>query len=86
MIQCKISEHCKKDLEGRKVVWIAETSFSVGEAGGKGLTSDDHVGEGIAQAFLRGVHYIPALRGWERSASLPYAPSLMVEGEEVCAA
>ena len=50
------------------------------------LTSDNKVGEGIIQVFLRGVPDVPALRGWERRASLPYLPGLMVEGEEVCVA
>ena len=46
--QCKISECCKrKSGMGRKVVWIVKTSFSVGVAGGKELTSDSKVGEGI---------------------------------------
>ena len=39
-----------------------KTSFSVGVAGGKELTSDSKVGEGITRVFLRGVLYVPALR------------------------
>ena len=76
----------KRSWMGRKVVWNVKTSFSVGVAGDKELTSDNVVGEGITLVFLRGVAYIPALRGWERRASLPYPPGLMVEGEEVWAA
>ena len=73
----------KRSGMGRKVVWIVKTSFSVGVAGGKELTSDNEVREGIIRIFLRGVAYVPAMRGWERRASLPYRPGLMVEGEEV---
>ena len=32
---------------GRKVVWNVKTSFSVGVAGGKELTFDNEVGEGV---------------------------------------
>lgn len=56
-----------------------------GRREGRGLTSGSKVGEGVTDAFLRGVPYIPTLRGREgRSAPLPSAPGLMVEGKEAC--
>lgn len=67
------------------MVWFAKHSGS-GRREGKGMTSGSKVGEGVAEAFLRGVAYIPALGGWDRrGAPLPSAPGLMVEGG-ACAA
>lgn len=62
--------------------WLLSGS---GRREGQGLTSGSKVGEGITEAFLRGVPYVPTLGGREgRSAPLPSAPGLMVEGKEAC--
>lgn len=63
------------DLGGKEVLWFTKPSFLVGVRRGKGLTSGSKVGEGVPEAFLRGIPYIPALGGWGgRSALLPPAP------------
>lgn len=79
MVQCKISEHCKKMCfvssliwEGKRVVWFAKHSGS-GRREGKGMTSGRKVGEGVAEAVLRGVAYVPALGGWDRRGA-PICP------------
>ena len=58
---------------GRKVVWNVKTSFSVGVAGGKELTFDNEVGEGVTWVFLRWVDYVPALKD-EKGGLLSHTP------------
>lgn len=61
------------------MVWFAKHSGS-GRREGKGMTSGSKVGEGVAEAFLRGAAYILPQMG----APLPSAPGLMIEGGAMC--